>query len=139
MKPLHILLVEDNEADIFYATEVLEDTKTVSEINVVRDGKKAIDFLNKSGEYSGAQLPDLIFLDINIPKKNGHEVLKYIKTSETLKNITVIILSTSSTQADKERAYKNFANGYITKPLGTDDLMRAMSKIAQSIAPVWKF
>ena len=139
MKPLHILLVEDNEADIFYATEVLEDTKIVSEINVVRDGKKAIDFLNKTGEYSGAQLPDLIFLDINIPKKNGHEVLKYIKTSETLKNITVIILSTSSTQADKELADKNFANGYITKPLGTDDLMRAMSKIAQSIAPVWKF
>src|SRR6185503_9728296 len=138
MKLLHILLVEDNEADIFYATEVLEDTKIVDKISVVRDGKQAIDFLNKTGGYSGVHFPDLIFLDINIPKKNGHEVLKYIKTSETLKHITVIMLSTSSTQADKERAYKNFANGYITKPLGTDDLMRAMSKITQSIAPVWK-
>lgn len=139
MKPLHILLVEDNEADIFYATEILEDTKIVDEINVLRDGKQAIDFLNKLGEYSGAHFPDLIFLDINIPKKNGHEVLIYIKTSEKLKHIVVIILSTSSTQADKDQAYKNFANGFITKPLGTDDLMNAISKIAPSIASVWKF
>ena len=139
MKPLHILLVEDNEADIFYATEVLEDTKIVNKISVARDGKQAIDFLNKTGEYSVAHFPDLIFLDINIPKKNGHEVLKYIKTSETLKHIMVIMLSTSSTQADKDQAYKNFANGYITKPLGTDDLMKAMSKIAPGIASVWKF
>ena len=139
MKPLHILLVEDNEADIFYATEILEDTKIVNEISVVRNGKRAIDFLNRTGEYSGAHFPDLIFLDINIPKKNGHEVLKYIKTSEKLKHITVIMLSTSSTQADMDQAYKNFADGYITKPLGTDDLMKALSKISPGIASVWKF
>jgi len=139
MKPLHILLVEDNEADIFYATEILEDTKIVSEISVARDGKQAIDFLNKTGEYSGAHFPDLIFLDINIPKKNGHEVLKYIKTSETLKHISVIMLTTSSTQSDKNQAYENFANGYITKPLGTDDIMKAISKITPSIASIWDF
>lgn len=138
MKPLHILLIDDNEADIFYATEILEDTKIIKEISVVKDGKQAIDFLNKIGEYFGVHYPDLIFLDINIPKKNGHEVLKYIKTSEKLKHIQVIMLSMSSTQADKDRAYKNFANGYITKPLGTDDLMKAISTIAPGIASGWE-
>ena len=129
MKPFHILLVEDNEADIFYASEILEDAKIAGEINVVRDGKQAIDFLDKTGEYSGVHFPDLVFLDINIPKKNGHEVLEYIKTNEALKHITVIMLSTSSTQADKDKAYKNLANGFITKPLAIDDVMRAVSEI----------
>jgi CheY-like chemotaxis protein len=139
MKTSHILLVEDNEADIFYATEVLEDTKIINKISVVRDGKEAIDFLNKTGKYSGVEYPDLVLLDINIPKKNGHKVLNYIKTSEKLKHITVVMLSTSSTQADIEQAYKNFANGYIIKPLGTDDLLEAIklngdSKFFNSLA-----
>ncbi len=132
MKTLHILLVEDNEADIFYATEVLEDTKIVNKISVARDGKEAIDFLNKTGEYPGVDYPDLILLDINIPKKNGHEVLKYIKTSEKLKHITVVMLSTSSNQADIDQAYKNLANGYLTKPLGTDDLLNSIEAIGAS-------
>ncbi|MEP6950129.1 MAG: response regulator [Ginsengibacter sp.] len=132
MKTLHILLVEDNEADIFYTTEVLEDTKIVSKISVARDGKEAINFLNKTGESPRADYPDLILLDINIPKKNGHEVLKYIKTSEKLKHITVVMLSTSSTQVDIDRAYKNHANGYLTKPLGTDDLLNSIEAIGVS-------
>ena len=93
------------------------------------DERPAIDFLDKTGEYSGVHFPDLVFLDINIPKKNGHEVLEYIKTNEALKHITVIMLSTSSTQADKDKAYKNLANGFITKPLAIDDVMRAVSEI----------
>ncbi|MEO7767790.1 MAG: response regulator [Ferruginibacter sp.] len=132
MKNLHILLIEDNEADIFYATEVLEDTKIVNKISVARDGKAAIDFLNKTGEYPGADYPDLILLDINIPKKNGHEVLKYIKTNEKLKHISVVMLSTSSTQTDIDRAHKNLANGYLTKPLGTDDLINSIEAIERT-------
>ncbi|MEO6454503.1 MAG: response regulator [Ginsengibacter sp.] len=135
MKQIHILLVEDNEADIFFATEILEETKTVNKISVVKDGRQAIDFLNKAGKYSDIEHPDLILLDINLPKRNGHDVLQYIKTNEKLKHIIVIMLSTSSSESDIKKAYKNFADGYITKPLGTDDLIDAISKIEGSVSP----
>ena len=91
MKPIHILLVEDNEGDIFLTTEALEDSKVVNEIEAVRDGKAAIDYVLKQGIYENAKTPDLILLDINIPFKNGHEVLKTLKQNDLSKHIPIII------------------------------------------------
>ncbi|MEO6542278.1 MAG: response regulator, partial [Ferruginibacter sp.] len=108
MKAIHILLVEDNEGDIMLTTEALEEGKIANKISIVKDGKHAIDFLNKKGGYENASLPDLVLLDINLPKKNGHEVLQYIKHAEALKQIPVIMLTTSSSEKDILESYKNY-------------------------------
>jgi CheY-like chemotaxis protein len=129
MKSIHILLVEDNEGDIMLTTEALEEGRIANKISVVKDGKHAIDFLNKKGDYEGASLPDLILLDINLPKKNGHEVLQYIKGSDDLKQIPVIMLTTSSSEKDILESYKNYVNCYITKPVDVNDFIKAVAKI----------
>lgn len=129
MKPIHILLVEDNEGDILLTIEAFAEAKVTNNISVVKDGKEAIDFLNQVGIYSTSELPDLILLDINLPKQNGHEVLQIIKNSETLKSIPVIILTTSSSEMDVLKAYKNYANCYITKPIDVLDFMNVIAQI----------
>ena len=129
MNPIHILLVEDNEGDILLTTEALQDGKILSKISVCRDGKQATDFLTKSGEYANAELPGLILLDINLPKKNGHEVLQFIKTNDKLKHIPVIMLTTSSAERDISMAYNNHANCYITKPVDVGDFVEAITKM----------
>ncbi|MBC7722024.1 MAG: response regulator [Pedobacter sp.] len=129
MIPIHILLVEDNEGDIILTTEALEEGSITSTLSVVRDGKLAIDFLTQTGNYTDALLPDLILLDINLPKKNGHEVLRFIKSIDHLKHIPVIMLTTSSSEKDIEMAYNNLANCYITKPVDVGDFMAAIAKI----------
>ncbi|MEO6405867.1 MAG: response regulator [Ferruginibacter sp.] len=129
MKSIHILLVEDNEGDIMLTTEALEEGKIANKITIVKDGKHAIDFLTKKGGYENATLPDLVLLDINLPKKNGHEVLQYIKHSEDLKQIPVIMLTTSSSEKDILESYKNYVNCYITKPVDVNDFIKAVAKI----------
>ncbi|WP_435354657.1 response regulator [Emticicia sp. SJ17W-69] len=129
MKPIHILLVEDNEGDIMLTVDAFEEGKISNNISVVRDGNEAIDFLTQTGKYASRERPDLILLDVNLPKKNGHEVLHLIKTNDGLKHIPVIMLTTSSSENDIEKAYKNFANCYITKPIDVNDFMVAISKI----------
>jgi CheY-like chemotaxis protein len=129
MKPIHILLVEDNEGDILLTTEALEEKKIINKISVVKDGDKAIDFLNKKNEYKDAELPNLILLDINLPKKNGHEVLQYIKTNDKLKHIPIIMLTTSSSEKDIMLSYKHYANCFITKPVEVNDFIEAVTKI----------
>lgn len=129
MKPIHILLVEDNEGDILLTVEAFADGKVTNDISVVKDGKEAIDFLNQVGIYSTSEIPDLILLDINLPKHNGHEVLQVIKSTEKLKSIPVIMLTTSSSEIDVLRAYKNHANCYITKPIDVLDFMKVISQI----------
>jgi len=129
MNSIHILLVEDNEGDIFLITEALEEGKIVNKINVTKDGKEAIDFLEKKGKYKNEETPDLILLDVNLPKKNGHEVLEYIKTSENLKQIPVIMLTTSSSDKDVLLSYKNHANCFITKPLDVNNFLTIVSSI----------
>ena len=133
MKPIHILLVEDNEGDIFLVTEAFEEGKVVNKISVARDGKEAIDFLDKKGKYENEEVPDLVLLDVNLPKKNGHEVLEYIKESELLKQIPVIMLTTSSSEKDILLSYKNHANCFITKPVDVDNFL----KVIYSIENFW--
>jgi CheY-like chemotaxis protein len=129
MKPIHILLVEDNEGDILLTTEALSEGKIINEVSIARDGEEAIDFLNQQGAFSNATKPDLILLDVNLPKKNGYEVLDYIKSTNDLKHIPVIILTTSSSQKDILHAYRNYANAYITKPVDVDDFIKIISTI----------
>ncbi len=129
MKPIHILLVEDNEGDILLTIDAFEEGRISNKISVVRDGNEAIDFLTQSGKYVNRELPDLILLDINLPKKNGHEVLSFIKSTDWLRHIPVIILTTSSSESDIEKAYKNFVSCYITKPIEVNDFLNAISKI----------
>lgn len=129
MKPIHILLVEDNEGDILLTTEALQERKIINRITVIKDGKKAIDYLTAEAVLQTPDLPDLLLLDVNLPKKNGHEVLQFIKQSELLKHIPVIMLTTSSSASDINRSYKSHANCYITKPVDADDFMEAIGKI----------
>jgi len=127
MKSIHILLVEDNEGDILLTTEALEETKVINKITVIRDGKAAIDFFNVLGNKDDR--PDLVLLDINLPKKSGHEVLQFIKKSEQYSQVPVIMLTTSSAERDILSAYKHYANCYITKPIEVAEFISAIAKI----------
>ena len=109
--------------------EAFEEAKVANSISVVKDGEKAIRFLNKKGEFENAETPDLVILDINLPRKNGHEVLQYIKENEKLKQIPVIMLTTSSSERDIIKSYKHHANCYITKPVDVEDFIKAVLKI----------
>lgn len=131
LKLAHILLVEDNEGDILLTLDAFEDSKLKTKVSVARNGQEAIDFLYKKGEFSNAQKPDLILLDINIPIFNGFEVLEKIKQEEDLKKIPVIMLTTSSYQKDIDKAYQNYCNSYVIKPLDMKDFMDAILKIEE--------
>lgn len=129
MKEINILLVEDNEGDILLTKEALEDSKIINKIRVIRDGKAAISFFESITVKD--EIPDLVLLDINLPKVSGHEVLMYIKNSEKYASIPVIILTTSSSEKDILKSYKNHVNCYITKPIEVTDFMNAMIKIEE--------
>ncbi len=129
MKPIHILLVEDSEGDILLITEALAESKIVNTISVVKNGKLAIDFLTQKEPFKEETLPNLILLDINLPKKNGQEVLKYIKESTKLRQIPVVMLTTSSSKKDILDAYNNYVNCFITKPVDVNEFMNAVTNI----------
>jgi len=129
MKAVHILLVEDNEGDILLIKEAFEDAKMHVDLSVVKDGKEAMNFVDKQDRYVDADIPDLILLDINLPKKNGHEVLQYIKESEKLKHIPVIMLTTSSSERDINLSYNHYANCYIAKPIDVNDFLTIVATI----------
>lgn len=129
MNTIHILLVEDNEGDILLTTDVLEEKKIINKVSVVKDGNLAIDFLHQRNDYKNVELPNLILLDINLPKRNGHEVLQYIKANEKFKHIPIIMLTTSSSEKDIMLSYKNYANCFITKPVEVNDFIDAVTKI----------
>jgi len=127
MKNVHILLVEDNEGDILLTVEALEEGRIANVIEIARDGQEAIDKLEI--DLKNNQLPDLILLDINLPKLNGHEVLEKLKKNENFKHIPVIILSTSSSEIDILKSYSNHANCFITKPVEIEDFVKAIESI----------
>lgn len=130
---LEILLVEDNEGDIMLTIEAFKEAKIRNQIKVVRDGEEALDYLRKQGVYADASLPDIILLDINLPKVDGKEVLSTMKNDPALKSIPVIMLTTSSADSDVQESYANHANCYVIKPV---DLNKFMDVI-RSIEDYW--
>ncbi len=129
MKDVHILLVEDNEGDIVLTQEVFESSGLENPISIARDGEEALDYIYQRNNFANAERPDLILLDINIPKINGKEVLGIIKNDENLKTIPVIMLTTSSADDDILDSYRNHANCFITKPMSFEGFSDAVSEI----------
>jgi CheY-like chemotaxis protein len=132
-RAIEILLVEDNPGDIQLTRLALEDNKMSVNLSVVENGVEAIEFLRKEGKYSQAPHPDLVLLDLNLPKKDGREVLAEMKADTILKRIPVVILTTSQAEEDVLRAYNLSANCYITKPVDFDQFV----KIVRSIESFW--
>lgn len=124
-----ILLVEDNPADANLVSEVFEESRFAADIEHVEDGIEAMDFLNRRPPFENAARPDLVLLDLNLPRKNGRQVLKEIKADETLKLIPVIVLTTSSSENDILESYRNSANCYLTKPIDFDEFVRVVGLI----------
>ncbi|MGN6196831.1 MAG: response regulator [Ginsengibacter sp.] len=129
MRPIHILLVEDNEGDILLTKEAFENSNVSNQLSVVKDGQEAIYFLEKKGSYSNAGTPDFLLLDVNLPKRNGFEVLKFVKEDSNLKHIPVIMLSTSSSPKDINQSYSQYANCFITKPGSAEKLFDVISVV----------
>lgn len=132
-KPIEILLVEDDPGDVDLTMEALDEAKIKINFNVAENGAEAIAYLRKEGQYAGATLPDLILLDLNMPKKDGREVLCEMQSDENLKFIPVIVLTTSDTDEDILKSYNLGANAYITKPVGLDQF----AKVVKSLEDFW--
>lgn len=124
-----VLLIEDNEGDILLTKETFEIRNVVSEVLVARDGEEAITLLENLMRTQPANLPDLVLLDINLPRRNGHEVLQFVKNSIQLRHIPVIILTTSNSDRDVNMAYRNFANSYVLKPISMEDFIQSIQLI----------
>jgi CheY-like chemotaxis protein len=127
---VEILLVEDNEGDIGLIEEVLDEAKIRNSLHIAKDGEEAMFFLHGEGRFSGSPRPDVILLDLNLPKKDGREVLREIKEDDVLKNIPVVILTTSGAEKDIHRSYDLHANAYVTKPLDFDQFIIVIKSIA---------
>jgi len=131
--PIEILLVEDNPADVRLTTEALKEEKVLNNLNVVSDGVEAMAYLRSEGRYEKAVRPDLILLDLNLPKKDGREVLKEIKDDPSLKAIPIVVLTVSKSEEDIIKSYNLHANCYITKPVD----LKQFIKVAKSIQDFW--
>ncbi len=133
MNKIEILLVEDNSGDIRLIKEAFKETKIPNKLHVVGDGLEAISFLRNEGKYMDEQQPDLIILDLNLPKKDGYEVLTTIKQDKSLKKIPVLILSVSAAEEDIKKSYECHANCFIKKPVDMDQFI----DIIKSIGNFW--
>jgi CheY-like chemotaxis protein len=126
---MQVLLVEDNPGDVRLTREALKDAKVYLELHVVSDGAKAMEFLRKEGQYRDVPRPDLILLDLNLPRKDGREVLAEIKTDPLLLTIPVVILTTSAAEADIQRTYQLHANCFISKPVDMEGFLTVVHSI----------
>jgi two-component system, chemotaxis family, response regulator Rcp1 len=133
MEPVEILLVEDNLADVRLTQETLKEEKLNNNLSVVNDGVEALAFLRREGKYANAVRPDLILLDLNLPRKDGREVLAEIKEDPDLKTIPVVVLTISEAEKDILESYNLHANCYIVKPLD----LNQFSKVVKSIQDFW--
>lgn len=128
-KPIEILLVEDNPGDVRLTQEAFKESKVFNNLNVAGDGVEAMEYLRREGEYVDAPRPDLILLDLNLPLKDGREVLSDLQTSDEFKRIPVVVLTTSSAEQDIFRAYDLNANCYINKPVDLDQFLTVVKSI----------
>ena len=130
-RPIEILLIEDNPGDVDLTKEALLDAKVHNRLHVVDDGAKAIDFLFQKGEYADVPRPDIILLDLNLPKKDGRQVLAEVKAEPRLADIPVVILTTSQAEEDIIRSYQLHANCYITKPVDFKQFLLVVKSIEE--------
>jgi len=138
-QPIEILLVEDNPGDVRLTIEALKDGKVQNSLHVAKDGVEALAFLHRQGQYEAAPAPDLILLDLNLPKKDGHEVLAEIKDDPQLKRIPVIVLTTSEAEKDILKTYQLHASSYITKPVDLGQFINVIKSIEDFWLTVVKF
>jgi CheY-like chemotaxis protein len=129
--PIEILLVEDNPGDVRLTREALKDAKVRNTLHVAMDGVEALAFLRKQGKYATVPRPDLILLDLNLPKKNGREVLEEIKQDEALSHIPIVILTTSQAELDIVESYRLHANAYVTKPVDLEQFLKVVGSIEE--------
>ena len=120
---INILLVDDSDADVMLTQLAFEEARVANAMHVARDGVEALEFLHKQGSYQDAPTPDVILLDLNMPRMNGLEVLQELKADEQLRNIPVVVLTTSQAEADVWRSYNLYANAYIPKPVSLPDFL----------------
>lgn len=132
-RPVEVLLVEDNPGDVRLTQEAMKDGRVLVNLTVAADGVEAMEILKRSGIHASKPRPDLILLDLNLPKKNGREVLEEIKADDVLKRIPVIVMTTSKAEQDVHKAYNLNANCYVTKPVDLDDFLN----VVRSIEDFW--
>ena len=131
--PAQILLVEDNPGDVRLTQEAFREGQIDNDLHVVEDGVEALDFLFKRGEYADAPCPDIVLLDLNLPRKNGDEVLEEMRADETLQYVPVVVLTSSEAQEDVVKSYELNANAYLTKPVDPVDFI----EVVQSFERFW--
>lgn len=131
--PVEILLIEDNPGDVRLTMEALKEAKVINNLTVLKDGIEALAFLRRQGQYAKAPRPHLILLDLNLPKKDGREVLADIKADHSLKHIPIVVLTTSQDEQDVLKSYNLHANCYITKPVDLEQFIR----VVRSIEDFW--
>jgi CheY-like chemotaxis protein len=127
--PIEILLIEDNPGDVRLTQEALREGKVINNLNVVSDGEAALEFLRRKGPYAKATRPDVILLDLNLPRKDGREVLAEIKEDPDLKRIPVVVITSSSAEEDVLRSYNLHANCYISKPVDLEQFIAVVKSI----------
>lgn len=133
VKPIEILLVEDNPGDVRLTQEALREAKVINNLTIAKDGMEALAYLRRQGPYAHAPRPHLILLDLNLPKRDGREVLAEIKADESLKRIPVVVLTTSQDEQDILKSYNLHANCYVTKPVDLYQFIR----VVRSIEDFW--
>ncbi len=131
VQPIDILLVEDSPADVRLTREALKEAKVVNALHVVKDGVAALAFLRREGKYADSPRPNLILLDLNLPKKDGREVLAEIKEDQDLKRIPVVVLTTSRAEEDIVRTYNLHANAYVTKPVDLTQFLQVIRSLEE--------
>jgi len=135
---IEVLLVEDDPGDVLMTREAFDDNKVRNSLHVVSDGVEAVAFLRREGEYRNAPRPDLILLDLNLPRKDGREVLEEIKADEELRRIPVVVLTTSEAEEDVLRSYHLHANAYVTKPVDFEQFINVVRHIDEFFVSVVK-
>jgi CheY-like chemotaxis protein len=136
--PIEVLLVEDDPGDVLITREAFDEHLLNNRLSVVNDGAEAIDYVRQRGPYADAPRPDLILLDLNLPRRDGHEVLAEIKGDENLRQIPVVVLTTSQAEEDVLRSYQLHANAYVTKPVDLDCFMTVVKQIDEFFVSVVK-